>query len=417
MRSILTEPNNNLPVMVTKIMKSSGSAGSSLEYNGEKYYEGEADIVCVRNIESASQFVISRTILDLEKNPAINAKTKNFSFHMTVNPADGEVEDEMDEANVLDYIDDMMKELGYAKQPYVIYRHHDIDRIHYHVVSSRIQPNGKVIRDCYDRPKTMAAQKRLAKKYGFTPGGEGVADKVVTIPPARIYRGMPNLIEQVKANAEDMLTWNIASALQYRASMMSLGVRMSRGDNPDDGKHRKKKYWSLTPIDKDGKSVCWPIKGSRVMDSTYDDRLRLCMQGAKDKKKSLDEEFLSEAVKLAIAESNSVTEVRNALLQLGLYLHLEDEKKKQPRKASSIAVASIVDVDGRTAYTITEAKLSLDRLRALPLRTDTDREAPLAAEKVNALLAKKNQKKIAPTVTKKSRNVPSQGKRTGGFHS
>jgi len=141
------------------------------------------------------------------------------------------------------------------------------------------------------------------------------------------------------------------------------------------------------------------------------------MQGAKDKKKSLDEEFLSEAVKLAIAESNSVTEVRNALLQLGLYLHLEDEKKKQPRKASSIAVASIVDVDGRTAYTITEAKLSLDRLRALPLRTDTDREAPLAAEKVNALLAKKNQKKIAPTVTKKSRNVPSQGKRTGGFHS
>lgn len=403
--------------MVTKIMKSSGSAGSSLEYNGEKYYEGEADIVCVRNIESMSQFVISRTILDLEKNPAIDVRTKNFSFHMTVNPAEGEVVDEMDEANVLDYIDDMMKELGYAKQPYVIYRHHDIDRIHYHVVSSRIQPNGKVIRDCYDKSRTFNAQYRLAKKYGFNPAGEGVADKVVTLPPTRIYRGMPNLIEQVKANAEDVLTWNIASALQYRASMMSLGVRMSRGENPDDGKHRKKKYWSLTPVDKDGKSVCWPIKGSRVMDGTYDDRLRRCMQGAKDRKKDLGEDFLAEAVKLALAEANSVAEVRNALLQVGLYLYMENEKKKQPRKASAIAVASIVDVEGRTAYTITEAKLSLDRLRTLPLMTDADREAPLPAEKVKALLEKKHQKKAVPVVTKKPKKVPSVSKNAGGFHS
>ena len=403
--------------MVTKIMKSSGSAGSSLEYNGEKYYEGEADIVCVRNIENDSQAFIVDTILELEKNPAINAKTKNFSFHMTVNPADGEVQSEMDEANVLDYIDDVMKELGYAKQPYVIYRHHDIDRMHYHIVSSRIRPNGRVIRDCYDKRRTFNIQYRLAKKYGFTPAGEGVADKEVTLPPARIYRGMPNLIEQVKANAEDVLTWHISSALQYRASMMSLGVRMFRGENPDDGKHRKKKYWSLTPIDKDGKSVSWPIKGSRVMDSTYDDRLRLCMQGAKGKKKALDEDFLAEAVKLALAEAQSVTEVRNALLQMGLYLHLENDEKKPPRKTSDIAAACIVDVERKTAYTITEARLSLDRLHALPLKTDVDREAPVPAEKVKAILAKKNQKKAVPAVTKKPRKTVSQGKSTGGFRS
>ena len=403
--------------MVTKIMKSSGSAGSSLEYNGEKYYEGEADIVCVRNIESASQFVVSRTILDLEKNPAINAKTKNFSFHMTVNPAEGEVVDEMDEANVLDYIDDMMKELGYAKQPYVVYRHHDIDRIHYHIVSSRVQPNGKVIRDCYDKSRTFNAQYRLARKYGFTPAGEGVADKVVTLPPARIYRGMPNIIEQVKANAEDVLTWNIASALQYRASMMSLGIRMFRGENPDDDKHRKKKYWSLTPVDKDGMSVCWPIKGSRVMDNTYDDRLRRCMQGAKGRKKTLDEDFLVEAVRMALAEADSVAEVRSALLQVGLYLHLEDNRKKSPRKADDIVSAAIVDIDGKAAYTITEAKFSLDRLRALPLKTAADREAPVPAEKVKAVLAKKNQKKAAPAVTKKPKKTVSHGKSTGGFRS
>ena len=373
-------------------MKSSGSAGSSLEYNGEKYYEGEADIVCVRNIENDSQAFIVDTILELEKNPAINAKTKNFSFHMTVNPADGEVQSEMDEANVLDYIDDVMKELGYAKQPYVIYRHHDIDRMHYHIVSSRIRPNGRVIRDCYDKSRTFNIQYRLAKKYGFTPAGEGVADKEVTLPPARIYRGMPNLIEQVKANAEDVLTWHISSALQYRASMMSLGVRMFRGENPDDGKHRKKKYWSLTPIDKDGKSVSWPIKGSRVMDSTYDDRLRLCMQGAKGKKKALDEDFLVEAVKLALAEAQSVTEVRNALLQIGLYLHLENSEKKPPRKATDIAAVAFVDVKGKRAYTANEAKLRLDHLRGLPLRGDADRTRPLSEDTVKKLLIHKLQK-------------------------
>lgn len=403
--------------MVTKIMKSSGSVAAPLSYNGEKYYQGEADIVCVRNIERDSQFFVTKTLLDLENHPGVDVRTKNFAFHMTVNPAEGEVVDETDEANVLDYIDDMMKELGYAKQPYVVYRHHDIDRVHYHVVSVRIQQNGKVIRDCYDKSRTFNAQYRLAKKYGFSPAGEGIANNEITSPPARIYRGMPNLVEQVRANAEGVLSWHISSALQFRGAMMSLGVRMSRRENPDEPKYRKKKYWSLIPVDKNEKPVAWPIKGSHVLDSTYDDRLRLCMQGAKDKKKTLDEEFLSEAVKLALAEANSVAEVHNALLQVGLYLYMEDEKKKQPRKASAIAVATIVDVEGRTAYTITEAKLSLARLRTLPLKTDADREAPLPAEKVKALLEKKHQKKAAPVVMKKPKKVPSVSKNAGGFHS
>ena len=227
--------------MVTKIMKSSGSVASPLNYNGEKYYRGEADIVCVRNIESDSQFVISKTLLDLENHPGVDVRTKNFAFHMTVNPAEGEVADEMDEANVLDYIDDMMKELGYEKQPYVVYKHRDIKRQHYHVVSVRIQQNGKVIRDSYDKSRTFNVQYRLAKKYGFTPAGESIADREITLPPARIYKGIPNLVEQVRANAEDVLSWHISSALQFRGAMMSLGVRMSRRENPDDKKYRKKK--------------------------------------------------------------------------------------------------------------------------------------------------------------------------------
>jgi hypothetical protein len=54
-----------------------------------------------------------------------NFSSKELSFHMSVNPSSME---RMSEEKVKELVSDIMEGLGYAKQPYAIYRHNDIDR-------------------------------------------------------------------------------------------------------------------------------------------------------------------------------------------------------------------------------------------------------------------------------------------------
>ena len=53
-------------------------------------------------------------------------------------------------------LDRLMEHLGYGSQPYLISRHADIDRIHFHIVSTRIdKQSGKKIKDNFEKEKVQ----------------------------------------------------------------------------------------------------------------------------------------------------------------------------------------------------------------------------------------------------------------------
>lgn len=386
--------------MVTRIMKSAGSVRAPLEYNEDKVLEGEADVVCVRNVDSDTQFAIKQAMTALEENPAVSAKTKNFSFHMTVNPGPG---DDMDTDDIVAYVDEAMAALGMSGQPYVIYRHHDIEREHYHIVSVRVDREGKVISDSFNHPRMMAAQRRLAEKYGFTIGTEDIeARNGLGLPaPESMRRGMANVTAQIRANVEEVLTWHVENALQLRAAMMSYGVRMMRKDNPDEKKKKKARYWSFTPMDADGKAMSWPIKGSRIVDKLFNDRVVACMKRSREDREPGERTFIAEAVKVSIAEARSVREVRNALAQVGLFLYVDGGEGRVLRSSKGITAACVVDAEGHRVYSITEGRLALDRLRVLPIRKAEDRDEPLAEDAVRRLRALRGERapKKKPSVS------------------
>jgi len=62
--------------------------------------------------------------------------------------------------------DNLMKQLGYGNQPYLIYRHADIDRVHFHIVSTRIdKQSGKKIKDNFEKEKVQKFIKELEQTY------------------------------------------------------------------------------------------------------------------------------------------------------------------------------------------------------------------------------------------------------------
>ncbi len=65
-------------------------------------------------------------------------------------------------------LDNLMKQLGYGKQPYLVYRHADIDRVHFHIVSTMIdRQTGKKNKDNFEKEKVQKFIKELEQTYQF----------------------------------------------------------------------------------------------------------------------------------------------------------------------------------------------------------------------------------------------------------
>lgn len=168
--------------MVVVIEKSHSNVGNTLRYNenkmdgvqGVRTQDDEFKEIAENGHVLATRNVPDGTTIDKEferlESLANRVKKsgpyiKNVSFHMSVNP--GEKDGELSEEKAVELIDDIMKGLGYADSPYRIYKHTDIERKHYHVVSCRIGQDGKKISDSFEQYKLQTLLKQLSQEYGF----------------------------------------------------------------------------------------------------------------------------------------------------------------------------------------------------------------------------------------------------------
>jgi hypothetical protein len=66
-------------------------------------------------------------------------------------------------------ISNMMKHMGYGNQPYFVYKHKDLERVHFHIVSTRIdRETGRKIKDNFEKKKMQEFIKNLEQKYQLT---------------------------------------------------------------------------------------------------------------------------------------------------------------------------------------------------------------------------------------------------------
>lgn len=146
--------------MVTKIMRSGGTVMSALDYNQEKVDAGKAIIVSTSNIRDGEKGI--RSIFRAYENR--NIRSRNVSFHMSVNPSP---QDMITDGQIPAFVSELMSGLGYGNQPYVLFRHDDIGRCHYHVVSVRVSYDGKKIPDRQEHRRCSEITRELSNKYGL----------------------------------------------------------------------------------------------------------------------------------------------------------------------------------------------------------------------------------------------------------
>ena len=155
--------------MVIKIHQAC-STKNALFYNERKVERHKATFYHSRNTPEINPFLgdknarhhIFKVIEDR------NTRVQKKGLHISVNPTVGDLV-RLGDAGIRTEIDNLMKHLGYGNQPYLVYKHADLERVHFHIVSTRIDcETGKKIKDSYEKEKTQRFIKDLEQKYQLT---------------------------------------------------------------------------------------------------------------------------------------------------------------------------------------------------------------------------------------------------------
>jgi len=296
--------------MIFRILKTRSSVAPTLDYNYDKVADGTARIVAGHKLPSLSRAGIYASFAALEHT---SYPIADVGFHMSVNPG---TDDTCTESQIFDAICKVMYRLGYKDQPFLVFRHNDIDRTHYHVVSSRISTvTGRKINNYYENRKLTDYTRKIGPEFGFTVP-DGAAEKAVN-KYTQGDRPIPNRFVPGKA-VYRQLKGIYAYALQYCYSDFSdlaavlerKGVRATIGGTPDAPKV------ILQGLDAAGNPVTAPVSETMARRTWYESYEGMKhYHSHKDYSRARD---LKYHVEMAFRESKSAAGLMKYLKWLGI---------------------------------------------------------------------------------------------------
>lgn len=243
--------------MVAKI-----SVGNSLQgvlmYNGQKINEGEGKVLGSNKIfcRSDGTFDMYAALRDFESYMPQQFRTKNPVIHISLNP---HPDDKLSDGQLATIAQEYMEKLGYGNQPYILYKHEDIDRYHVHIVSLRVDETGRKINDSFEHRRSKEITTELEQKYGLLPAEK--QEKSETYRMKKVDPTEGNIKKQVASVVRQaMKDYRFVSFNEFRTllSLYNIGVEEVKGEV------KGKPYHGLvyTATDDKGEKVGKPLKSS-----------------------------------------------------------------------------------------------------------------------------------------------------------
>ena len=247
--------------MVARITSGSNLSGV-LKYNADKVNRGEADLLlCNRviDMERPDLFNLTDAMQSFAPYLAVNRRTKNPVFHVSLNPA---VTDCLTDAQLTEIAREYMERMGFGDQPYYVFKHRDIDREHIHIVSVRIDEYGRKLDHNFERRRSVEALQFIERRYGLRPAVKGEEQREFDTA-RRIEYGRDNLKQQMKSTVRLLAEqYRFGSITEFRTLLNLYNVDLEERKGEADGKR-----WNgivYTATDERGKWVGSPIKSSAL---------------------------------------------------------------------------------------------------------------------------------------------------------
>ena len=151
--------------MVAKIGRGKNLFGA-LSYNMDKVKNNTATVlVGQRIIESPNgRFTIPQISKSFRGYLVANRKTEKPVIHISLNP---DPDDRVSNNDYKAIAKNYMEKMGYGKQPFIVFRHNDIERSHIHIVTVCVDEEGRKISDAFEKRKSMATCRELERQYNL----------------------------------------------------------------------------------------------------------------------------------------------------------------------------------------------------------------------------------------------------------
>ena len=287
-------------------------------YNKEKVDKDEAEVLFWQKMlepyDKRGRLDIDACMDSFRPYLEANRRTTNTVFHASLNPSP---EDRLTDEQLRDIACEYMERMGYGEQPYIVFKHKDISREHLHIVSLRVDEQGRKLPHDFEARRSMEILRDLERKYGLHPSvkGQELTDKEglrkVNYPDGNVKRQVSSVVRACLRN------YRCSSYGEFRTLLELFNISVEERTGTIDGRNYAGiVYGALTD---DGYGIGTPFKSSRIGKDVGYKALQKYYATSKDRLKekgSLDS--LRQTVKDAMSPHNTRDEFRQLLKADGI---------------------------------------------------------------------------------------------------
>ena len=245
--------------MIAKI-SATENLGGALGYNFKKVEKGEASILLAAELYQSNDgnYTMEDVLADMQALLPKKCRTKQTVFHCSLNPHPDE---KLSDETLMQIAKEYMEALGYGKQPYIVFKHNDIAREHIHIVSLRVDGEGKKINDRFEKRRSKQITDTLERKFGLITSSKVTDREIEEVSKIDTTKG--NIKEQVSETLRSVLKhYKFCSLGELNAILTVYNLTVEEIKT----EFRGKKYDGLVyvPTDDKGDKVSTPIHASDI---------------------------------------------------------------------------------------------------------------------------------------------------------
>ena len=330
--------------MIAKI-SATENLGGALGYNFKKVQHNEASVLCVNELREGfdGTYRIDKVLRDMQALIPEKCRTKKTVFHCSLNPHPDE---KLSDEQLTQIVKEYMEALGYGKQPYIVFKHNDIAREHIHIVSLRIDGEGKKINDKFEKRRSKKITDALERKYELIPSSK-IADKAMNETP-KIDTTRGNTKEQVASTLRMVLKhYRFCSLGELNAILSAYNLAVEEVKT----EFRGKKYDGLVyvPTGDKANKLSTPIHASDIGRGVGYTAVQNRMQKSKQAIKPLIPAVRNRVLQVMCTSPRTAEEFRQQLEEQGLRVFI--------RKNESGRIYGITFIDDKEGIALNGSRL------------------------------------------------------------
>jgi len=303
--------------MIAKIGRS-GNLYGALAYNQLKVENENGQILFANKmIENASgHYSVAQLAQSFALYLIANRNTEKHTLHISLNP---DPKDNVSDEKFRELAEQYMREMGYGEQPFVVFKHTDIDRTHIHIVSVCVNEEGKKISDKFEKMRSMNVCRELERQHGLvsaTDKEHKQNDKIFR--PVDYQKG--DVKSQIASVVRHLPNYYQYQTLgEYNALLSLFNITTEKVEGELQGKSQQGLLY--IPLNEKGERAGHPFKASLFGKDAGISALELHFEKSKETLKSHPtKQSLKSAITIALKSASDELGFKKQLAEQGINL-------------------------------------------------------------------------------------------------